>query len=120
MPISPLHSAAAGMFANAAKLAVAAHNIANSSTDGYKKYTAVIEAGSSGQPQARITRSTAPGTIIPVDEGLPEGDGIRELSNVDFTEEFVAMRIASYGYRANASVIRTQDQLLGSILDIIA
>jgi len=120
MLVSPLQSAAAGMFANAAKLAVAAHNIANIATDGYKKYTAVIEADASGRPQAYSAPSTAPGTLIPGAEGLPDSEAYRELSTVDFTEEFVAMRIASYGYRANASVLRTHDQLLGSILDIIA
>ena len=52
-------------------------------------------------------------------EGLPGGDMFRELSNVDMVDEFVQMRLAEHGYRANISVIRVQDEMIGTILDII-
>jgi len=120
MDISPLHSAIAGMNVNAAKLSVAAHNIANSNTNSFKASTATIESNASGYPEVKISISTNPGAMIPNSGGLPEGEGTRELSNVDLADEFVQMKIAEYGYRANTSVIRTQDAMLGSIIDIIA
>jgi flagellar basal-body rod protein FlgC len=108
------------MYANAAKIAVAAHNIANSTTDGFKRSTATIESDFSGYPRVTVSRSTNPGAVIPSPEGLPDGLETRELSNVDLADELVQMKIAEYGYRANTSIIRTQDAMLGSIIDIIA
>ena len=120
MDISPLSSALSGMSAHATKLAVAANNIANINTDQFKKSTATIESNISGQPETKITQSTTPGAILVNSEGLPEGETIRELSNVDIAEELVQMKVAEYGYKANIGVIRTQDEMIGTILDIIA
>jgi len=120
MNVSPLNSAIAGMYANAAKLAAAAHNIANVNTDGFKKSYAVIESSASGQPDITLSLSGTPGSIVQAGEGLPEGDTTRELSNVDMADELIQMRIAEYGYRSNFSVIRTQDEMIGTVLDIIA
>lgn len=120
MNISPLHSAIAGMNVNAAKLSVAAHNIANINTDSFKASTATIESNAGGYPEVKISLSTNPGAMIPTSGGLPEGEETRELSNVDMVNEFVQMKISEYGYRANTSIIRTQDEMLGSIIDIIA
>jgi flagellar basal-body rod protein FlgG len=46
--------------------------------------------------------------------------GSLELSNVDITEEMVQQILASLQFRANASAIRTVDELTGTILDITA
>jgi|YNPNPStandDraft_1061719.scaffolds.fasta_scaffold01594_3 flagellar basal-body rod protein FlgC len=120
MIIHPLQTAMAGLFANAAKLAVAANNIANSATQGYKKNTAVIEAGPENSPHVHISTLSDAGVLTLSQEGLPADSQPRELSTVDVAEEYVQMTVASYGYRVNAAVIRTHDQMLGSILDIIA
>lgn len=120
MEVSPLYSALAGMSVNAQRLAVAANNIANINTDSYKSSSATIESGPGGQPQTQITQSTTSGALIANPEGLPEGAATRELSNVELSNEFVQMKISEYGYKANISVIRTQDEMVGTILDILA
>ncbi|MCX8044453.1 MAG: flagellar basal body protein [Desulfobacterota bacterium] len=121
MSLSIFHIAVSGMYANAAKLAVAAHNIANSATQGFKKQTAVIESSTpSGiQGTADFTPYIPTYIELSTEEGLPDADMSGQLSNVDIVQEYIAMKIGSYGYRANAAVIRTSDSMLGSILDII-
>lgn len=119
MNVNTLHVAVAGLAANAAQAAVSAHNIANINTDGFKKSRATIEAGAAGIPEVKITETDTPGPMVFNPEGLPGGDKFRELSNVDMVEEFVKMRIAKHGYSANISVIRVQNEMIGTILDII-
>ncbi len=120
MVINPMRSALAGMAVHAAKAAVAAHNIANVNTDEFKRSQAVIESGADGQPAVTVTRSQDPGPVIAERQGLPANLQTRELSNVNLAEEIVQMKIARYGYGANASVLLTQSEMLGSIIDLIA
>jgi len=44
--------------------------------------------------------------------------GYLEMSNVDLTDEFVAMITTQRGYQANARTITTSDQMLQELLDI--
>ena len=119
MNVSSLYVAASGLAANSAKAAVSAHNIANINTDGYKKSRAVMESDAAGQPEVRVSESNTAGPVVQNPEGLPGREGTRELSNVDPAEEFVQMSIAGYGYRANTSIVRVQDEMVGTILDIL-
>ncbi len=119
MDVSALHVAASGLAANAAKAAVSAYNIVNANTDEFKKNRATIESNETGGPEARINKSNTPGPIVSNPEGLPEEEQYRELSNVDLAEEFVRMGAAENGYRANVSIVRVQDEMIGTILDII-
>ena len=120
MEISPLHAAMAGLTAHATKMAVAANNIANINTYSFKRSQAHIEAGAMNLPQTRVTQSTAPGPLIPQPVGLPGGETFVEMSNVDLAEEFVQMKLAEFGYKASASLIYAGDEMVGTILDIIA
>ena len=117
--VDPLHSAIAGIVAHAEKTAVAAHNIANINTAGFKRSQAVIESDMAGQPDVTVTQSDDPGPMISVQEGLPGGAEFVEMSNVNLAEELVQIQIAKHGYAASVSVISAQDQMTGTILDII-
>lgn len=119
MNVTSLYVAVSGLAANAAQAAVSAHNVANVNTDGFKKSRATIEANQAGQPEVKVTESNTPGPIVSNPEGLPGGEQFREMSNVDLAEEFIQMRIAEFGYKANISIIRVQDEMIGTILDII-
>ena len=120
MEINGFGSAIAGMQASAAKAAVAAHNIANVNTDGFQSSQAVIEADAAGQPEVTVSQSSNPGPQVQNDQGLPNSAEFRQLSNVDLAEESVQLILADIGYRANASVIRAQDEMIGTVLDILA
>ncbi len=120
MEISPLHAAVAGLTAQEVRLSVAANNIANLNTFSFKRNLAVTEEGADGLPKTNVTRSTDPGPLVANPEGLPGGNKILELSNVDLATEFIQMKLAETGYRANASVIRNQDEIIGTIINILA
>jgi len=113
-------SAIAGMSANAVRAAVAANNIANFNTPGFKAARATVAAAEAGQPEVYISESTRPGTKLQRPDGLPESAGPEETSNVDLAEAFVQLQTAEYGYKANAAVIRSQAEILGTVLDILA
>lgn len=119
MEVYPLHSALAGLLANAAKAAVAAHNIANVNTYGYKKSIAAVESNAAGQPEVQVIQSDAAGPLVPVPEGLPGGARFVEMSNVNLVEEFIQLKLAQIGYTANVSLVQAQDEMVGTILDIL-
>ncbi len=103
--------------AHATKLAVSADNIANFATESFKKSRAVFQEGRNGGVEVDIERVDTPGPIIPDD-----GDDqyvAREMSNVDLGEEIPQTMLAQRGYEANLSVIRTADEMLGSLIDIL-
>jgi flagellar basal-body rod protein FlgC len=44
---------------------------------------------------------------------------VKETSNVDLAEEIPNLMIAQRGYEANLKTIQTQEEVLGSLLDIV-
>lgn len=119
MFIHPLHYAAAGVYANAAKISESATRIAYITNSGYNKsYAADIHAAAS------VHETTLPPRDI---EAIPDfdeecirvsaQDGILFL--LDIAGEFAQMRVAVRGYQANIAALRTEDNMIGSILDII-
>ena len=69
----------------------------------------MAESGSSGQPVV----------------GTPNGGGLGrvlsnqvETSNVDLGLEMVELTIAQRGFEMNMAVLRAQDEILGTLLDI--
>lgn len=113
-------SAISGISANTVRAAVAANNIANVNTSGFKASRVTVESSGSDRQETHITESTESGSFIPRSDGLPEGSELEETSNVDLAEEFVQLQISEHGYSANAAVIRTQDEMLGTVLDMRA
>jgi flagellar hook protein FlgE len=113
-------SAISGISSSSARAAVAANNIANANTSGFKASRITVESSGSGQQETHITESTESGSFIPRSDGLPEGSELEETSNVDLAEEFVQLQISEHGYSASAAVIRTQGEMLGTILDMLA
>jgi flagellar hook protein FlgE len=113
-------SAISGISANTVRAAVAANNIANVNTSGFKASRVTVESSGSGRQETHITESTESGSFIPRSDGLPEGSELEETSNVDLAEEFVQLQISEHGYSANAAVIRNQDEMLGTVLDMRA
>lgn len=68
-------------------------------------------SAASGQPIVGSPGTNGIGTVL---------SGHLELSNVDITEEIVQQILAGIQFRANAGVLRTADDLTGTILDIRA
>lgn len=104
----------AGLSAHEQKLSTVAHNVANVNTEGFKKDHVTIHSNEFGQPEANTSTVNTPGYTI---QG-PEGEV--EMSNVDVAEEMVALTLAKTGLIANLKVIKSTEDTLDSILDIMA
>jgi flagellar hook protein FlgE len=115
--ISAVSSAVSALNAIETKMAVLSNNVANSQTNGFKKSRTDLKEGDNGAVQVEITQVNTLGPMVAVEEngGMVE----KEMSNVDLTEELPQTIIAKTGYDANLKMLKTQDEMMGSLLDII-
>ena len=116
---SALNSNASAMRALGTKTAVTSNNVANVNTDEFKKSRALLEEAEKNQG-VRVSidkiETEGPITFEEGENGLTE----RELSNVDMAEELVSTIPTQRGYEANAKAIQTADQMMGTVIDMIA
>jgi len=100
------NTALSGMQTVIKRQEVAANNIANVNTPGFEEYSV-------GQAEIR------PGGVrIASLARAPNPD--MDRSNTDLAKQAVAMINNKNELAANARVIKTQDKMLGALLDIIA
>ena len=103
--------ALSGMQAAQTQLLVGADNLANLNTPGFKSSRVdLADAPGGGVEVAGIEKDTTPGPLGP--------DG-QQGSNVDLASEMVGLSQARTLYAANAMVVRTADQMTGTLLDIM-
>ncbi|MCZ6801242.1 MAG: hypothetical protein O7F12_12220 [Nitrospirae bacterium] len=108
--------ALSGIQAGGRILGASAHNIANAQTNNFKRTQATLEESSAGGVIVSLSQDNRPGPQ------LPTGDDpftFRQGSNVDLEEEFIHILEATHIIEANLASIRTQDKVLGSLLDIM-
>lgn len=91
--------AASGVQAATTRLNTAAHNIANADTPGFQRQV------------VHQSQETA---------GVVTTIGKSDEIGVDLAKEIVEQQAASYAYKANLRTIRTQEDLMGSLLDVKA
>ena len=115
--ISSVYPALSALTAFQKKMDVTANNVANVNTDEFKKSRTVMKEAANGGVTASIQQIDTPGIV----RETIRNDGIEEVesSNVDLAEELPEMIIAEAGYSANTKTVQTQDEMLGSLLDII-
>ncbi len=109
-PLSALH-------AFGKKLETSAKNTANIDTDGYKKDRVNLTEDQNGAVKANVEKVDAPGSKV--FEMTAEGMTLVEKSNVDLAQEVTNQILAKRGYEANLAAIKTYDELLGSVMDIL-
>ena len=114
---SALNAALSALGAYEKKLNVTANNIANMNTDGFKKSRAVLQEADPSGVVVNISRVNTPGSPFPPMDGTGE---IMESSNVDLAEEVVDLHTTKYGFQANLKTLKTEDEMLGSLFDILA
>ena len=115
--ISPVSSTVSALQAYKSQMEATSNNIANITTDDFKKSRAVLKEGANGEVRVQVNRIDTPGHPYQAFEGSRTVE--KETSNVDLTEEFPQMMITQHAYTANMKVIQTQDEVLGNILDIV-
>ena len=115
--ISGISNSLSGLAAAQSKINAAAHNIANANTDGFKKTRAILEESAAGGVQVTLDTVHTPGPISfkETDQGVVP----IELSNVDLAEEMVELIVSKHSFQANLGALRIQDDILGSLLDIV-
>lgn len=112
------------------QMQVSANNVANMNTNGFQASRAQLETGQGGQGVrvASIDKDTTPGPLVPGLETTrnPETGRLAasrqyvEGSNTDLAREFTQMTAVQRAYEANAVTIRSQDEMFGAVLDILA
>lgn len=98
--------AVAGLRAAEARFAARAENIANANTQGYNPLTAEQISTAVG-PVVRLSRQ----------EKLRSAD---KQPEVDLARELTDLITIKYDYKASVKVLRTADELNGTLLDILA
>lgn len=92
--------AQSGLQAAQARLGASAHNIANMQTDGFKRETVSAQATPQG------------GVVVSISQAAQAGS--------DLTQDVVDQMSAKNAFMANVQVLKTADQMMGSLLDVRA
>lgn len=92
--------ALSGLNAASARLGVSAHNLANAQIEGFRRQ--------------QLAQSSVPGG------GVATSIGSASQAGSSLIDDVVGAKMAAYEYKANVMVIKTQDRMLGSLLDLQA
>jgi flagellar hook protein FlgE len=92
--------ALSGLNAASSQLATAAHNIANAQTPGFRRQLVQQTA----QPEG--------GVVVSIGQTAETGESL--------AEDVVAQMSATYAFKANMLTLKTQDRMIGSLLDLKA
>jgi flagellar hook protein FlgE len=114
--IGAIQSGLSGLTVFSTQVAVTANNVANVTTDGFKKSRTELIAVESGGVRSAIQKDETASLTILNHTGY--GPAQLELSNVDLAEETVNQIIGQRGFEANFQTVKTADEMLGTILDI--
>lgn len=99
--MSPISSTAlSGLNAASLQLQSSAHNIANAQTPGFRRQLVQQAAEPAGGVSASLTQAGEPGDSL--------------------AEDIVNQLAASVLYRANAQTLRTDRDLAGTLIDVLA
>ena len=115
--ITSISSNISALQAFSTQMAVSANNVANVLSNDFKRSRAINTEGENGQVQTTITKINTPGPLV--NDPLSTTGKLKELSNTDIAEEMVHQMIASQGYKANTKVIKTYEETVGSLVDLI-
>lgn len=99
MSLRAIGHARTGLELARARLDASAHNTANALTDGFRQVRVTGAEAADGGVEARVSRASAPGA--------------------DAVADVVERKSAAVLYRANLSVIRANDTLLGEVVDLV-
>lgn len=104
--------ALSGFQASEKRIAVAANNIANANTDGFRAQAVSQSSNASGGVSTRVVDANPPAPQSITSETVP--------SNVELERELIDVNFATYSAQANLKVIKAQDRIEQALLDIQA
>ncbi len=100
------------------KINATADNIANVRTDGFKRNRIILSEGENGGVKAEVVKDELTNGAIHetyADDTVTETEG----SNVDLTDEIESLITARHAYSANLKTLRTANEMLGQLIDIM-
>jgi flagellar basal-body rod protein FlgC len=106
-------SALSALSAESIRVTVAAANVSNVSTEGYRAKRVAHQEMRGGGVRASIDEPTEPPGPVLVDEDGRE----RVLSNVSIESEVVTQISAQRAFEANLAVLRTGDEMTKALID---
>ncbi|MFH2091081.1 MAG: flagellar basal body rod C-terminal domain-containing protein [Pseudomonadota bacterium] len=115
--VAPIQSNVSALQAFTRQISVSANNVANALTDDFKKSRAINTEGRNGQVETTITKVDTKGPLV--DDPLSNTGGLKELSNTDIAEELTNQIIAEQGFKANAKMIKSYEETIGTLIDMI-
>ncbi len=115
--VASVHSNISALQAFSKQMNVSANNVANMYSDDFKKSRAINTEGQNGQVDVTITKIDTPGPLV--EDPFSTTGELKELSNTDVAEELVNQISIEHGYAANAKVIKSYDETLGSLIDML-
>ncbi|ADU66547.1 hypothetical protein LGV61_09060 [Desulfurispirillum indicum] len=128
--VDAFYNAASAIKTYGFRQSASAHNVANVNTDGFKSQRVDTAEGVSGGVRptgVSIDKSHGPfrPSEFPADTVSFSADaiamaGLVEGSNTDITREIVNSSVNQYSVSANTGVIRSQDEMIGTLLDIVS
>jgi flagellar hook protein FlgE len=95
-----------------------ANNIANSTTEGYKRTRVTYAAAQPQGVQATAEQDKSQGPVV--SQGTTGGIEYTELSNVDLSNELTDFTMNADYYKANLKTLQASDQMTKTLLDIKA
>jgi len=99
-----LISSVSGMQASALRIDISAHDVANINTPGFSQSRPVQSSLKSGTEISAIQKIPPPSP---------------ELSATELAEESAEQIISEKSFAANAAVIKTQDKMLGEVVNLV-
>jgi flagellar hook protein FlgE len=98
------------------KLDVTANNIANVNTEDFKKSRVVLQEAYPAGVKVSISQVDTPGMPLPAYESNPDN---KETSNVVLEDELADLIVSHHMYDANLATIRTEEEMQGTLLDLM-
>ena len=130
--VDALSIALSGLKAQDQRLSAAASNIANATTTGalptpqspastvYKPLTVNYSALPGGGVTANITTDqNGFSTVYNPSDAYANAQGLIAAPNVDLSQEIINLMVSKNLFKANVDVIKTQNKMLGDLLDTI-
>lgn len=115
--VASIQSNISALQAFSKQMSVSANNVSNSLSDDFKKSRAINTEGENGQVNTTITKVDTPGPLV--EDPLSKTGELKELSNTDIAEELVNQISIAQAFKANTKVIKTYEETIGSLVDLI-
>lgn len=113
--IDGFNASFAGLSIFSRQLETIANNTANINTDGFKAGKTAVVENKQGVPVLIVSLDRT--SAIPI-QG-PDSP-VREISNVELSQELPNLLVARRGYEANLKALKVEDELIKSTMDLLA